>query len=1286
LSEALSVEYKDLNENLHGFLQLAKDGTCRWHEKRDWYQRWLHGEDSEPQVLWIDGPLASGKSVLAACITESIRDRIPETAGGACLYHSFSFENKAKRTVAYLFRSLAFQVGLQIPRFRDSVIQLAKDFGVSFGSMDAIPIWEKIFSGVLLKMTIARPIYCIVDGLDEADSVQPLLRCLGRLRSPTVVLKILFMSRPSRPVEEALADLRLGFFRYSMTPLDTRDDIRNFVEKAMQSSAVPPDSRAQVIKKILDNASGNFLWVSLATKTITQNWHFHSSIESALNTLPNGMKSLYSRTLQKLEEHPNKLRKLASVILTWTTFSFRPLLLSELKEAVRVDFADVVSLENIINHVCSDFVQIRGPKIRLVHETARSFLIDNPYNSPALMDPSRAHTYLTTICVRTLSSTKDRPWRNILGLIEARYRTEGMDRLDPAWELDREHPFLLYTARYWTYHLSLSQPEDQELLNLLTDFFKYDVRNWIYTLALIKDLTTLVKSAQYLKTFIKRIEARHKKGSQKLLSTAFFDQLRLWAVDLGKLVGKFGNNLIERPSSIFNLIPHFCPDSSMIKKSRGTASSHFSVTGIINSDWDDLQARLCPDPEKRASKLLVTTESIAVMIPQAGEVQIWQSETFLPMRRIQHGEYLAEMAVSKEGYLILTAGRYSLKVWEIKTGRLWASHLKANDSRVVGATFDSNETHILIGYADHLIACLNWRTGQYLYSFRAPPHGDASKDVSLMRFSPDCRQVALMSRSYPVEIWDVRSGSRAYKCVLSGETMKAENEIGLSAEAIEWHPNSERIYVLYHTTGVVDFCPFSGEQTEHHIGAKEMACSPKGSYLLTSNHEGTLKVYSLPDYATDEQRNLQLVYQLNKSDVPKDLAFNTSEQRIYDIRDIFISCYEPDALLLLEEPDPNEERQSQTGSLPSTDPVVVSSNEESQITALSSAPNDFGYCCGREGGKLSIHEMTTGKLVRSLAGHADDTDIVAVAWSSSGQWIASGDESGSVVVRKVLVPSSANDKMWVWKPSGFHIEDGINQLLFSSNDQYLLVSTAGSSRIWDVVAKKTRGEQKHSEGRQMRWFQHPADPKLLVSIHAQEVHIFDWHTFKELSIHGGLRLIHPGDDAASASEPRITVTPRGPNSLPMETLTLNPSPSLPVGVVNCVMRTGDQLSIILEMIPAYTPSAPGSTKLRYLELLRTSELAISDKLDFAHATALAPQVEVAKLVGSYKNQAVFFDHRHWLCTCDLNAPAATLKEHFFLPRDWLVGNALDLCAVTAQGTVLCPRNGEVAIIRNGIHA
>ena len=43
-----------------------------------------------------------------------------------------------------------------------------------------------------------------------------------------------------------------------------------------------------------------------------------------------------------------------------------------------------------------------------------------------------------------------------------------------------------------------------------------------------------------------------------------------------------------------------------------------------------------------------------------------------------------------------------------------------------------------------------------------------------------------------------------------------------------------------------------------------------------------------------------------------------------------------------------------------------------------------------------------------------------------------------------------------------------------------------------------------------------------------------------------------------------------------------------------------------------------------------------------------------------------------------------VKRHFFLPRDWLNIECLELAIMTKDGTLFCPRNGEVAIIRDGL--
>jgi hypothetical protein len=69
-----------------------------------------------------------------------------------------------------------------------------------------------------------------------------------------------------------------------------------------------------------------------------------------------------------------------------------------------------------------------------------------------------------------------------------------------------------------------------------------------------------------------------------------------------------------------------------------------------------------------------------------------------------------------------------------------------------------------------------------------------------------------------------------------------------------------------------------------------------------------------------------------------------------------------------------------------------------------------------------------------------------------------------------------------------------------------------------------------------------------------------------------------------------------------------------------------------------------------------------------------------------KDRLVFLDDSFWVCTWRLThlGGANGMVRHFFLPRDWVNPGSLELCMVMADGTFLCPRKGEVAIIKSNL--
>jgi WD40 repeat protein len=1291
LAGLLGINAPTLDENLERLLSSAKAGTCRWITSRDWFSTWLQEDDGEPHVLWISGLLGAGKSVLTAYITNMIRKK---WGYDACQYHAFDFSDKSRRSASYLLRSFAYQIACGLSTLRIELQRIVDQFGVSFLNINAPVLWEKIFRGALFNKVIGKTLYWIIDGLDEADpeAVPLLFQCFKSL-NPSVRLKILVVSRETTDITMRMAQLTQLKTIHHLSAVDTYADIRTYVEDFI-NSVIPKGvaSRRGIIEKVMMKASGNFLWVTLATKDLEQSWYSESNIEYALSGFPGEMAPRYNRMMQKIDEHPEHMRRIATVFLVWATYSFRPVTLSELKSALITEFPDLISLEHTIKSVCSDFVQLRGQKLTLVHETARYYLINNHPENFKELNSSAANEYIARVCLEYLSSSKDRSWRQVLHMSEIERSQSSLSVLSPMPEVRDGWPFLTYAATSWAYHLSLSNASSQSLLDLVLEFFANDALTWINTLALLGDLKSLIKAAQYLRAYLKNRRKIHTEESLRSLKDDNTETLTLWTVDLIRLVGKFGSNLIQNPSSIYKLIPPFCPVGSMLGKQLVQRQSTFSVAGVSVLDWDDCHARLSVGTEGSGRKVIATSEVFAALVPGAHSLVVWNAETCEEIRRIKHGEYTTELAVNRRGDMVCTAGRDTIKVWELGTGIELGVLRKHSDDRVLAVGFGTEDDHILVGYQDHLIVCQNWRTKSIVYQFNAMLTDDvnAHNGLRVVSFSPDGLKLAVGSGNRPVDLWNLSTQSRAAQCVTKDEVINTEDAEFLQPEVIRWHPTSGSIYILYHNATLIDWNPVYDEKVEHRLGAKGMACSPCGNYLLAYEARGAVKVFGLPDYSQTPPSELRLIYHLEHPGNVRDVAFGPDGRRFYDLRDAVCSVWEPEVLVPPDRPDEDEDQSSSwsvswdSSWAPVTQKASINTGL-SPITAIACGPNDIGFCTGYDDGSLSVHNMETGAKIRSLRGHASDMAIIGLTWSSSGKWIASADDSGRILVRKVQMPTPTSPKMAVYKPSDFRItSDGVNQLLFSSNDHYLLVSTFSADRIWNLQEKRICHIREHASPRRIKWIEHPSNPQRLVSIDAGEVHIFDWCDFVDLTPGDGLRFVRTDTNGVTSKQkiPGSTIDP-------LDTLKASGSPLMaPIATsleISSITEANDKNYLILETLPrdGYDRDR---IKRRRIELLRTTDLSPSVTAGELVLKLCAPELtrEVSKLVGSYQNRLVFFNQQHWLCTWEVGTAVESHKRHLFLPKDWVGSETLRLNALSDRGTLLCPRNGEVAIIKNGI--
>ena len=330
-----------------------------------------------------------------------------------------------------------------------------------------------------------------------------------------------------------------------------------------------PEFKKHVTSTIMNMANGNFLWVHLVLKEIMLCFT-EADIEKALRELPADLEPLYQRMEAALAKQPRESdQKLAKVILTWASCSRRPLNLSELSQALLPEHQPVLDLQHTINQVCGEFVNIDAKEnVTMIHQTARDYLTKTPGLRFSIYPPE-AHYTLFKKCLSFLSSTNP--------------RTRVKQVLS--------QPFLLYAATSWAHHLSLSSAaQDRASLLLLAKFLRGpSVLTWIYCLALAGQLRILVLASKSLMSFLEKRARIDKEESPITHLLQERETIELWAVDLIKVVGKFGTHLVSHPKSIYKLVPPFCPRDSIMHRQFGpkSNSSTLRVSGFSTNSWDD---------------------------------------------------------------------------------------------------------------------------------------------------------------------------------------------------------------------------------------------------------------------------------------------------------------------------------------------------------------------------------------------------------------------------------------------------------------------------------------------------------------------------------------------------------------------------------------------------------------------------------------------------------------------------------------------------------------------------
>ncbi|KAI1190713.1 hypothetical protein F5B17DRAFT_37040 [Nemania serpens] len=1232
--------------------------TCQWFLDEKEFISWAEPSALKSSVLWYSAPPANGKSVLSTFIINHLQSK-----GFSCQFFLFNYSDNAKRMVANCIKSLAFQLSSSQPEFRRLLARSSKE-SLCLDSSDPFLIWKNIIEGKLLEIHVTKPIYWVIDALDECDSPKVLLDCLRSLTF-TPPVRILILSRK-------VDTISINFNRLSRvipvsriekpTTGHNQKDIERLVQMELEHMRGISEFRYQLLEDLMKRAQGNFLWVKLILEEIS-NCHTEEDIRAVLEEIPSDM----TLTFQRMEKNMlNSIRQsdkpLIKALLGWSTCAQRPLTLKELSQALQPEFSGFLDLRRTVQETCGQFVQVDGyDKVTLLHHTTREYLTRSS-ESELRIDSKKCHNELLIKTV-TVFADEDLRWR-----LEADQHA-----------LTSSEPFVFYSAVSWPFHLDRSTPSSPECLDALVKVFRGPgVLVWIHLLALLRRLEVLVEASKALTTFVNnaRLSNASKDPRPSLLSD--LELLSRWAIDLMKLVGRFASYIIANPEVLYNLVSAVCPPRS-ITHMQFYNRANIKVTSVGDVGWSDNLCRLGLPGEVQALKIASATKYLAVL-GSNGSVYIWDASNFAEVSPIDHGEPVVAFTLSGNGGQLCTYGLRRTKLWSTLSGDLVSSTANPPHIKAVAIAFADNDQKLLMGGDDNMIRHLfcdeihrGWQVLNHdLLKDTAQINGAIVNSPLRLVFNGDRTRVGVSYRGAPLSVWGLRDGRCINRCRRANMPIDQQQPSSnwFPVDRFAWNPVTGHILGIYRAFGIFKWHPTTEENVEVKWIADEIAASPNGRVFATSSSNGSVHVW---DFAC-----FSVIYQLSSEDLVIDLAFSPDSRRFYDLRDGTINAWECNSLTHFLEAD---EHITDPNSVGQSSPAVSKISEEwveqfEAVTAFSLAPSSSSYCVGYEDGNVELYQRGTTQG-REFTRFHNYMPVTHITWSPDGRLVALSDLAGDIQLRKIGLDSKENASSSALPQPQIQRNDyNIEAMNFSTDGKRILISTAETVFVCSTEDGKLISKSDIPSRDYGKWLCHPTQADIVLLCGPLQLDAYNWET---------LELVW--SISLSETPEEIDREISGSESQAFARMTLTHETTA-IQTVKKALLTQDLSHILIHTSKSkYRHKFSDSLSIIPITALHKIDKSIqphprSDALSAPPDVVSHMLTPLGILPG---RRLVFIDQDLWVCSYPLgknfhSVTGALYNRFYFLPRNWVSKESLEQCVLADDGTLFWPKGDRVVLI------
>ena len=1288
--QELFPSFVEPDDDLNKYNRLWIQGTCEWILHENGMSDFI-GIPEGCHLIWFSAAPASGKSVLSAYVVTALQQR--------CLapqYFFFNFGDQHKRSVATLLRSIACQIAKENCAFRRGLLDLSKQ-GLRMDKADASVIWHKVYENLLFKLEHRRPFFWVIDALDECDSPKLLLDLIRTCSSSSVPIRIFIASRQTESIQMGVAKAARSV-RLTKLEKDSLDhnaqDIQRLVEQEVGHMRGSEQIKSLVIQKILARAEGNFLWTRLVLEEIVH-CHTASGIQETLDEFPSDMQKLYERMEHAILKLPRKSnRLLAKALLRWTMGARRPMSLRELSQALEPDFPEILDLKRTISDVCGQFVRVDAlDYVAMIHQTAREYLV-GPRESELFIDVQGNHE---TLCIRTVSA-----------LLDSRITSDMIDNDATS------QPYLLYAATSWMYHLKASKSGSVGLIDVLVRFFDGGAFPlWIHLLSRTGHLDVLMKTSKSLASFVALVRKEDALRNPLLRRLSDLQLLDQWAVDLIRIVAKFSISLLKYPRAIYGLVSPFSPETSALHQQPYCKNSRdLCVVGDLDSAWTDRLARISLPEGFEAYKLACAGQCVAIL-GSNGRIVVWNFQTFMEIHVIEHGEPVTSIALNVQGDKLATYGLQTTKLWAIPSGGILYSVRNNLEARAITLSFTNNDTRVLAGFDDRAVRFFDvgqtenewWYVNPTL--FKEPLTAEAAANSpTCIAFSRDGSYAGVAYRGFPLSIWSLQTGECINRCNRAqGTNFSADRYTAgwYVAWRFVWNPVTDHIIGFYTDGFVFKWHPLTGEHQEAQAHANDVTASSDGKLFLSSTSTGIVKVWDFADFC--------VIYQLSSDDLLMGLAFSPDCLQFFDLRCgtvNSVNAWEPNSLLRFSDAaEAISDLASETAVSMSVAQVSEARLEELEaISVLAACPNGKCICVGTDDGSVQLRS-TDGPDTVEVGKFNNFMEVSHLAWSQDSLYMVAADLSGDIMLSQIEIIdyghlTESTQIIPLKTPKRDLEEQVIHEILFSPDSSLLLIVASKSGYIWSLKDASLCASEKLADGNLRKWVSHPTHHELLLGIGSSDIRVFGWQDLLEcrepisyLHIHS----VRPDNVLISDFNGDVDVA----TNLLKRTNLVAPAPT---SEKVRAMVTQDLKYVLIRLSSNDSFTGFGRFFILPLSELERIRAGVSQTDTSLVRSATIPddvksrvRIALAILPG---DRFVFLDWDLWINSYQMvdvahqsasagisselsqhhgNEGGELVQRHYFVPEDWAMGSSLDLCCMTADGTLIYPRDDKVSMIK-----